>query len=164
MTSKSVDAVRVHRVVDAIVGDDLHAKRVLSLANAVTGALNAASLSIHAIGQGLAQARDLNAKHAIKQVDRLLSNGGVDVWDLFQDWCGHVIGTRPEIVVALDWTEYDHDDQATIALNLVTTHGRATPLVWKTVRKSDLAGRRNEFEDDVLHRFAEIVPPKTRVT
>jgi hypothetical protein len=34
------------------------------------------------IGQALAQARGLVTKHAIKQVDRLLSNQGIDVWDL----------------------------------------------------------------------------------
>ena len=35
---------------------DLHAKRVLSLANATLGVLTSASLAVHAIGQGLAQA------------------------------------------------------------------------------------------------------------
>jgi hypothetical protein len=34
------------------------------------------------IGQALAQARGLVTKHAIKQVDRLLSNSGIDVWVL----------------------------------------------------------------------------------
>ena len=35
---------------------DLHAKRVLSLANATLGVLSSASLAVHAMGQGLAQA------------------------------------------------------------------------------------------------------------
>ena len=35
---------------------DLHAKRVLSLANATVGVLTSASLAIHAVGRGLAQA------------------------------------------------------------------------------------------------------------
>lgn len=30
-------------------------------------------------------------------------------------------------VVALDWTEFDADDQSVIALYLVSSHGRATP-------------------------------------
>ena len=34
---------------------DLHAKRVLSLANATVGVLTSASLAIHAVGRGLAQ-------------------------------------------------------------------------------------------------------------
>ena len=36
---------------------DLHAKRVLSLANATLGVLTSASLAIHAVGRGLAQAQ-----------------------------------------------------------------------------------------------------------
>jgi hypothetical protein len=32
------------------------------------------------MGQALAQARGLVIKHAIKQVDRLLSNSDIDVW------------------------------------------------------------------------------------
>jgi len=34
--------------------------------------------------------------------------------------------------------DFERDDQTTIALYLLTSHGRATPLVWKTVKKSEL--------------------------
>ena len=40
--------------------------------------------------------------------------------------------------MAMDWTDFDVDNQATLALNLVTRHGRATPLVWLTVDKDEL--------------------------
>jgi hypothetical protein len=30
----------------------------------------------------------------------------------------------------MDWTDFAHDDQATLVLSLVTGHGRAAPLVW----------------------------------
>ena len=33
-------------------------------------------------------------KHAIKQVDRLLSNGGIDVWESFARWVPHLVGSR----------------------------------------------------------------------
>jgi hypothetical protein len=59
---------------------DLRARTVLSLANGVTGVLEAATLGIHAIGRGLAAAQGLNRKHATKQVDRLLSNGKLNLW------------------------------------------------------------------------------------
>jgi len=101
--------------------------------------VNAVSLSIHAIGAGLAGTAGLNTKHAIKQVDRLLSNSALRLWTLLADWVPYVLGARKEIVVALDWTEFDADGHATIALYLVTSHGRATPLVWKTVKKASLA-------------------------
>ena len=44
--------------------------------------------------------------------------------------------------MAMDWTDFDVDNQATLALNLVTRHGRATPLVWLTVDKDELKDQR----------------------
>ncbi len=63
-----------HAFVSELLGEDVHATRVMSLANGVVGVLHAAALGIHAIGRGLADALDLDPKHAVKQVDRLLSN------------------------------------------------------------------------------------------
>ena len=62
-----------------IFGQDMHAKRVLSLANVTQGVIESSSLAIHAIGNGLAQANGLERKYAIKQVDRLLSNSKLNV-------------------------------------------------------------------------------------
>lgn len=155
---------RVHRFVDELVGNDLHAKRVLSLSSGVCGVMHASSLAVHAIGEGLAAAAGLNPKHAIKQIDRLLSNAGIDVWELFALWVPFVLAKRREVVIALDWTEFDRDDQATIAAQLLTSHGRSTPLVWLTVRKSEMADRRNEYEDTVIERLHEVLPAGTKVT
>ena len=58
----------VHRFVEDLVGEDLHAKRVYSLANATLGVISSASPAVHAIGQGLALARGLQTKHAVKQL------------------------------------------------------------------------------------------------
>ena len=69
----------VHDFLDTLFGDDLHAKRVKSLAGATLGAIQSASLAVGLIGQGLALARGRLTKHAVKQVDRLLSNQGIDV-------------------------------------------------------------------------------------
>jgi hypothetical protein len=151
-------------LIDAMSGESLHAKRVRSLTNAAVGAMRAGALGIHAIGTGLAVTQGLHAKHAIKQVDRLLSNGGLNVWELFADWVPYIIGASREIVVALDWTAFDADAHATIALHLVTRHGRSTPLVWMTVSTVKLKGRRNEYEDTVLLRFHEVLPPGVTVT
>jgi hypothetical protein len=144
--------------------DDLHARTVLSLANGVTGVLEAATLGIHAIGRGLAAAQGLNRKHATKQVDRLLSNGKLNLWLLFASWIRFVIGPRTELVIAMDWTEFDADDQATLALYLITRHGRATPLVWHTVYKSTLEARRNGYEDEVLECLKGSLPEGVRAT
>jgi len=154
----------VHDFVSSIFDYDFHAKRVASLADATVGALEGAQLAVGALGRALAVAKELDGKHAIKQVDRFFSNTGVDVWKLFASGVPFVIGSRPEVVVALEWTDFDRDDQATIAVYLITKHGHATPLVWKSVVKSELEGWRNEHEDVLLERFAEVVPPGTKVT
>jgi hypothetical protein len=154
----------VHALCAELFLEDMHARRVLSLANGVVGVIHAAALSIHAIGHGLAQATGGVSKHGIKQVDRLLSNGKLDVWRHFAQWVPFVIADRKEVVVALDWTEFDPDNQVTIALYLITSHGRATPLMWKTHPKSTLEGQRNAHEDEIITRFIEIIDPELSVT
>lgn len=154
----------VHAFVQELLGDDVHATRVLSFASGVVGVIHAAALGVHAIGRGLADAMGLDPKHAIKQVDRLLSNAGITVWQWFAQWVTFVVAARTEIVVALDWTEFDKDDHAVIALYMVTSHGRATPLLWKTVRKSELKDHRNEHEYSVIGRLHEILPEGVAIT
>ena len=155
---------RVHEFVSDVLGDDVHAKRVLSLSAGVVGVLHSAALGVHAIGRGLSDALGLNPKHAIKQVDRLLSNSGITVWEWFEPWAMFLVASRPEVAVALDWTEFDGDDQATIAMYLLTKHGRATPLLWKTVVKSQLKNRRSGYELEVIQRLHEILPDSINVT
>ena len=92
----------VHEFVERTFSGSLHAKRILSLANGTLGVLTGASLAVSLIGHALAQARGLSDRHAIKQVDRLLSNAGVVVWDLFAPWVREVVGQRKAIVVG--WT------------------------------------------------------------
>ena len=106
---------RAGPLVDSMSGERLHAKRVQPVTNAVVGVVNAVSPSIHAISAGLVQTSGLHAKHAIRQVDRLLSNPGFNVWDLFAQWVPYVLAATHEIVVALDWTDFDADGHSTIA-------------------------------------------------
>ncbi len=104
----SIDRVEtVRHFVSRVFSEDLHARRVLSLADGALGVVTGASLAVAMIGHALAQARGLADKHAIKQVDRLLSNQGVRVWDLFSPWIRHAVGEREKIVVAMDWTDFD---------------------------------------------------------
>ena len=148
----------VHNFLDTLFGDDLHAKRVKSLAGATLGAIQSASLAVGLIGQGLALARGRLTKHAVKQVDRLLSNQGIDVDALLGHWVPYVVGKRDSITVAMDWTEFDADGQATIMLSLLSRDGRATPLVWLTVDKAALKNRRNGYEYQVLVRWPNSPP------
>jgi hypothetical protein len=154
----------VEKYLTGVLSDDLHAKRIQSLAAGTLGVMTGASLAVSIIGQSLAQARGLLSRHAIKQVDRLLSNPGIVVWDLFAPWVAEVVGRREEALIAMDWTDFDADDQTTLALSLVTGHGRATPLLWLTVFKGELKDRRNHYEDLCLARLAEVIPRGVKVT
>ena len=154
----------VHEFLRRAFVDDLHAKRILSLANGTLGVMTGSCLAVSLIGQALAHARGLFAKSAIKQVDRLLSNAGVVPWDLFGSWVREVVGSRREIVVAMDWTDFDADNQSTLALHLVTRHGRATPLLWLSVDKDELKNQRNDFEDLCLSRLKALLPEGVAVT
>ena len=161
-TRRRLDDVR--GFIGGLYGPDLHAKRVDALAAATLGVMAGASLAVAMIGQALAQARGLVTKHAVKQVDRLMSNAGIDVWDSFARWVPQQVGARPDILVAMDWTDFDHDGQSTLVLSLVTGHGRAAPLIWLTVWKEEIATRRNDYEDACLRRLAETMPAGCRVT
>lgn len=154
----------VRQFFDHLLINDYHAKRVASLADATLGVLQANSLAVHAIGHGLAYARGIVDKHAIKQVDRLLSNTGIGLWDLFDLWVPAMVGERKEIIVALDWSDFDDDDQTMLMLSLTTKHGRSTPLVWRTVHKSELKGQRQQHEAAVVLKFKEALPDGVRVT
>ena len=153
----------VHSFLANLFDGDMHAKRVLSLANATLGVIRTASLAVHTIGLGLALARGLVTKHAVKQVDRLLSNEGIDIDAVLPHWVRYVVGPRTVIKVAMDWTDFDADGQTTIMLSLMTRHGRATPLVWLTVDSNTLKNHRNEYEYQVLVRLAEALPADVKV-
>jgi hypothetical protein len=144
--------------------DNLHAKRIASLADGTLGVMASASLALSLIGLSLAETHGLNTKHAIKQVDRLLSNKGVVVWDLFAPWVAQILGKRTEALIAMDWTDFDADDQTTLMLSLVSSHGRTTPLLWLTVFKGELKDMRNQYEDLCLARLAEVLPTGVAVT
>jgi len=159
----SIQFDEVHAFVESFLDEDVHARRVYSLASATLGVIASASLAVHAIGRGLAQVRGTLTKHGVKQVDRLLSNKGIDVWSLFANWVPFMVGARKSIVVAMDWTDFDADGQATIMLSLLTNHGRGTPLLWLTVNKDTLKKHRNDYEDKVLSRLKEVLPEDVHV-
>lgn len=162
-SSHSLGFQQVSVFLSGLFGGDLHAKRILSLANATLGVVRTASLAVNTIGLGLAQARGLLTRHATKQVDRMLSNEGIDVDAALRHWIPYVVGPRASINVAMDWTDFDADGQATLMLSLMTRHGRATPLAWLTVETATLKDRRNEYEYQLLVRLADALPAAVQV-
>src|SRR5918993_3911777 len=90
----------VRSFLDSVLDEDIHTKRIDSLANATLGVMTGVSLGVAVIGQSLAQARGLLPKHAVKQVDRLLSNRKLEAWDVFASWVPEMVGPRLDVVVA----------------------------------------------------------------
>lgn len=156
--SISFDLNTCQKLVNNIFGKELHKKRQLSLSNAALGLLSSGSAFLHKMGAGLAKTRGLIKKHATKQIDRLLSNPGFDIWDVSIQYVPYIVGQRKTIFVALDWTSFYHDDQLTLSLNLVTKHGKATPLIWKTINESQLKHNRARYEDQILSRLKDVLP------
>lgn len=159
-----LDRLRTAQFAAELFEDDLHVKRVESLANGVTGVLRAAALSVHAIGEAYSEVAGTKPRHGVKQVDRFLSNRAINVEKLTPSWASFVIGARKEIVVVLDWTDFEKDDHATLCAYVVTRHGRATPLTWMTVKKSALEGLRGEYETQLIDRLQTSIPKDVAVT
>jgi len=146
-----------------LLNPGMHYKRSLSIGQAVVGAMHADRLGSAAVGRSLARVFDITPKSGIKQVDRLLGNDKFDVDAIFAQTVPYLVASRKEVVVSLDWTEYGTDGHSRIAANLVTNHGRATPLAWKTHVSKQLKGRRNRHEDDVLRLLASVLPEDVHV-
>lgn len=154
----------VHKFVRDLSEEVLHPKQVDSLAHSVVGAIHSDTASITAIGRAAARAREVSEKHAIKQVDRLLANSKVDPFEVMRNVVPHLVWGRQRIVVALDWTEFASNGHSTVAVSMITEHGRATPLVWMTVATNKLKTRRAQFEERVLWRLRLAVPDSVEVT
>jgi len=165
MKAESADKlVKISSVIKEIYKNELHAKRQLSLSYAAMGLLASESLFLHRMAEGLVETRGGMKKHATKQIDRLLSNKGLCVWDLSEPWVRYVLGEQKEIVIALDWSSFFDDEQSMLSLNLVTSKGLATPLLWKSVDKKQLKHNRARYEDQLLSRLKAVLPTGVPVT
>lgn len=165
MKKESADKlVKIKSVIEEIYGDTLHQKRQQSFAYAAMGVLASESLFLHRIAEGLVDTRGCNKKHATKQIDRLLSNQKISVWDLADPWVKYVIGKNKSIIVALDWSSFFDDEQSMLSLNIVTSKGLSTPLLWKSVDKKQLKHNRARYEDQLLTRLKEVLPAGIEVT
>jgi hypothetical protein len=154
----------VHKFVQDLAGEVLHPKQVDSLAHSVVGAIHAATASITAIGRAAARAREVSEKHSIKQVDRLLANSKIDALEVMRHVVPVLVSGRSRIVVAVDWTEFASNEHSTVAVSMITEHGRATPLMWMTIATKKLKKRRAQFEDRVLWRLRLALPENVQVT
>lgn len=144
--------------------EDMHTQRLDALVGYSAATMGAMRAGVHAIGAAYAELAEIKPRHGVKSFDRFLSNKGLDVAKLRPAWSAFVLGGRPEVLLALDWTEFDDDDHATLCMHVVTNHGRATPLFWKTVKKSELRGTRTDLELALVNAAQEAIPTDVRVT
>jgi hypothetical protein len=156
--------IKIHSIIEEIYGDNLHKKRQQSIAYAAMGILASESLYLHRIAEGLVKTRGGKKKHATKQIDRLLSNRGISIWDLSASWVPYILRKQTKVTVALDWTSFYDDEQSLLSLNVVTGKGLSTPLLWKSVEKKQLKHNRARYEDQLLSRFKEVLPGNIEVT
>ena len=84
--------------------EDEHSQRLEALGNDSAATMRAMRAGVHAIGAACAETADIRPKHGIKQFDRFLSNKGLDVEKLRPAWARFILGGRPEVLLALDWT------------------------------------------------------------
>jgi hypothetical protein len=155
---------KIQEIISSIFTDNLHEKRQLSLSYAALGLVASGSLFLHMMGAGMAQARGVDKKHATKQIDRLLSNKGYDIWELSASWVPYVLAEQKDIIVALDWSSFADDAQHTVCLNVLTSKGCSTPLLWKTVSKELLKYNRARYEAQLLTRLRELLPSDVSIT
>ena len=145
--------------------DDLgHGKTLQALALAVEGAVKANSLTLHAIGRAQAELRSTTSKNGVNRVDELLRNSKLVVEKFQKRLLEFTLGQRKEVGIAIDWTDFDDDDHTTLFGAVVTNHGRATPAIWKTVKKSTLKGNQKRYERELLEELREMVPDGVHVT
>jgi hypothetical protein len=141
---------------------DLHAKQIESLSHAVIGAMAATVAGVASIGRAAADVRGRDGKHGIKQFDRFLGNDKIDDVELARRHVAFAVGQRRRVVLSLDWTEYGLWGQNRLAINLVTRHGRATPLLFKTVPSADLKGQMKHIEAGLLRVLQGVLPPAVK--
>jgi hypothetical protein len=163
--ARGLDEKTLLKASKSIFGKWLHHKQVLSFALVTLGVIYTARMTIHAIGTAMARMRGHSCpKHGIKQVDRFMSNDKIKQVELRKGLVTAVVGKRKHIDVSMDWTDFDKDDQTTLALSLIMKHGRAIPVVWITARKSTLKNKQTTFERTAVQMLKEALPEDVRVT
>jgi hypothetical protein len=158
MATKNIQHEKIQDFITSILGDSFHGKQIQSLTNAVQGVTQSCSLALSMISAALASAQGLNQKHALKQIDRLFSNTKISLDVFFLCWVTYLVRAHMQIAVSLDWTEFAKDAHSTLTLNLITKHGRATPLIWKTYEYDTIKGHRGEYEEELLKKLHAFIP------
>lgn len=140
----------------------LHKSQRKTIAALTWAVLEKTQLGVATIGHALAMAHTASPKHAIRRVERFVSNVRLALETAQRDLISVVLAGTPAALVTLDWTDPHDGVHQILALNL-RAHGRALPLTWITVRKDHLKGHMREYEIGLIQRTARIMPAGCRV-
>lgn len=138
----------------------LHQTQAKTLGNLVSATLEVPLISIAAIGRRLSGQTAIAAKHAIKRVDRFLSNDRIEPTEAMAGLVRWLAQPSRRLIVSLDWV----DLRTFPCLMLAAWHkGRAIPLLWQVMRWEDLYKSQNDVEYGLLHLLRAYLPESVEV-
>lgn len=135
----------------------VHKKRLHTIFAVILGIIDSKSLSISNIGRSIAKLSETNDANGIKLADRFLGNEKVETDLLMKRWAGHVMSGYDDLLINIDWTEFDTDHHSTLSASLQTYNSRSIPLLWRTINKDNKKGNMNNVEDDILNDILEVI-------
>jgi Transposase DDE domain len=141
---------------------EIHVTRLQAVMDVATGLQHSKQMSISAIGRYLPS--DIELKHRIKKVDRLLGNKHLysELADIYAGLSQYVFKYVAQdklspIVVDLCFLKDDHDIQMLSAE--MATQGRTIPLYREVFEINELKGREKEF----LSKLSQCIPKERDV-
>jgi len=132
-----------------------------TMAQIVCGVLHVQQISIAQIGRQLAVRTGVFAKHAIKRVDRYLSNPRIEPTEAMAKTIRWISLPSKRLVVSIDWVDIRRFH---CLMPAGWCKGRAIPLLWQVIRWEDLHRSTNSIEYGMLRLLRTCVPPQVEVT
>ena len=134
----------------------VHGVRLKALFTAVETACEGAPLTLTGLGRWLRSAAKV--KHAIKRMDRLLSNRHLhrERYELYAAQAALVLGGVTQPIIVVDWSKLSHDGRWQLLRASVPVGGRALTLYEEVHPLSKLGNR--AVQRCFLARLKDIVP------
>lgn len=129
----------------------MEVRRKRSVCNAILGIVDSESISVSDVGRSIAKLADITDRSGIKQFNKLLSNKFLDYNEIVYDWARYLLNDIDDIFINVDWTDFQSDDHAVISASIQTKANRSISLFHKTVTKSELKGKMNDIEDEIIN-------------
>jgi hypothetical protein len=134
----------------------VHRVRLKALLAAVDTACGGAPLTLTGLGRGLRSAAKV--KHAIKRMDRLLSNRHLqgERFELYAAQAALLLGGVSQPIIVVDWSNLSHDRRWQLLRASVPVGGRTLTLYEEVHPMSKLGNR--AVQQCFLARLKDIVP------